>query len=478
MVVTALLLLSGCAVGPNYRPPEVSVPAAFTGAAAATPSTNATLPLAEWWQIFEDPQLNRLLQQAAVANLDLRLAAARVREVRAESGVVRSRLLPQVNASGSYDRSRLSENSLNGQAIQAAGQDLSADTYTGGFSLNWELDIFGGRRRALEASLAELSAAEETQHGVRVAILAEVGLQYLELRGRQKQLAVAADNLRSQEETLELIRDRRKAGLSSDLEVNQAAAQVATTRSLIPPLEQRRQQALHRLGILLGQAPTALESELAAVQPLPSAVPRIPLGLPSDLLRRRPDIRRAEREVAATTARIGVATADLFPKFYLTGAAGLQSLDAGDFFTQGSRFWSLGPSLNWPVFTAGRIRQQIEVQNARQEQSLVRYEQTVLTSLEEVENALVAYGQEQLRLEALAEAERSTARTVELAQQRYRGGLVDFLNVLESQRSLFSVQEQRIASERQQGQNLILLYRALGGGWEAPTTPTAVAATP
>ena len=263
-----------------------------------------------------------------------------------------------------------------------------------------------------------------------------------------------------------LTRDRFKAGLASELDTARAEAQAANTASLIPLLEQDIQRSIHRLSILIGKEPAELESQLVAVAPIPRGVPGIPVGLPSDLLRRRPDVRQAEREVAAATARIGVATADLFPRFFLTGAAGLQSLNASDFFDAGSRFWSIGPSVRWPIFTAGRIRQNIRVQNARQEQAAIRYEQTVLTSLEEVENALVACGKEQEHHQALVESESANLRAVELADQRYRSGLEDFLNVLETQRTLLAVQDGLARSERTEGQNLVRLYKALGGGWE------------
>jgi outer membrane protein, multidrug efflux system len=250
------------------------------------------------------------------------------------------------------------------------------------------------------------------------------------------------------------------------LDTARAEAQAANTRSLLPLLEQDIQRSIHRLSILIGKEPAELEAQLAVAAPIPPATPGIPVGLPSELLRRRPDIRQAERELAAATARIGVATADLFPRFFLTGAAGLESLNASDFFTAGSRFWSLGPSMHWPVFSAGRIRQNIKVQNARQEQALIRYEQTVLTSLEEVENALVACGKEEEHHRALAQSEAANRRAVELADQRYRSGLVDFLNVLETQRSLLAVQDDLARSDRTRDQNLVRLYKALGGGWQ------------
>jgi len=253
------------------------------------------------------------------------------------------------------------------------------------------------------------------------------------------------------------------------LDTARAEAQTANTRSLVPLLEQDIQRSIHRLSILIGKQPGELQGELSSPAPIPVATPSIPVGLPSDLIRRRPDIRQAEREVASTTARIGVATADLFPRFFLTGAAGLQSLNASDFFNAGSRFWSIGPSMRWPIFSGGRIRQNIKVQDARQEQSLIRYEQVVLTSLEEVENALVACAKEEEHHQALIQSEAANRRAVELADQRYRSGLVDFLNVLETQRSLLAVQDDLTRSERTTDQNLVRLYKALGGGWDGET---------
>jgi NodT family efflux transporter outer membrane factor (OMF) lipoprotein len=441
------------------------VPAAYPQQLTAA-TNQVPQELARWWRVFRDPQLDSLIEQATLSNLDLRLAQARVREARAQAGVARSALGPQVDANGSYSRQRLSENAPDGLLARGTGHSLEQNFFNAGFDMNWELDVFGGNRRALQAAQADLGATEESRRSVLITVIGEVGLNYLDLRGLQKQLAVAKDNLRLQEQTLALTRDRFRAGLASELDTARAEAQVANTRSQVPLLEQDIQRSIHRLSILIGKEPAQLESQLIAAAPIPAAVPGIPLGLPSDLLRRRPDIRQAEREVAAATARVGVATADLFPRFFLTGVAGLQSLNASDFFNAGSRFWSIGPSMQWPVFSAGRIRQNIKVQNAREEQSLIRYEQAVLTSLEEVDNALVSCGKEQEHHEALVQSEVANRRAVELADERYRSGLVDFLNVLETQRSLLDVQDQLARSERTMDQNLVRLYKALGGGWE------------
>lgn len=463
-------LAAGCRVGPDYETPRNALPAAYSGAAKARAlSPDPAVKLSAWWTVFQDETLAGLIRTATASNLEVRVAAARVQEARALRGMTWAGLFPGVDARGGYQRSRLSGNSLGGQQAAAAGQSLENGSFEGAFDMSWELDVFGGTRRAVEAATAEVDASVESGRAVLVSVLAEVGLSYLDVRGAQRQLAVARANLRAQEDTLALTRDRFQSGLASELDPARAAAQVATTRALIPVLEEVRERAIHRLGVLLGQAPGELAPVLGVEAPIPSAPPRVPLGLPSDLVRQRPDIRQAERQLAAATARIGEATADLFPKFYLTAAAGLHSVEATDFLDGGSRFWTLGPSLRWPVFSAGKIRQNIRVQSARQEQALLRYEQVVLLSLEEVQNALVAFGQEQERHQALQEAETASRRARVLADERYRGGLVDYLDVLEAERSLLVTQDAVAQSERRLSQNLVRLFKSLGGGWENPS---------
>lgn len=283
----------------------------------------------------------------------------------------------------------------------------------------------------------------------------------------QRRMAIAQDNIRSQQETLELTQARFDAGLTSQLDVVQAASRLATTQAQVPTLEASLKQGVHRLGVLLGLAPGALLSELSQAAPIPPVPPEVPVGLPADLLRRRPDVRRAERQVAAATARIGVAVADLFPKLSLTGTLGFQSNRLADLPLGSSRFWSIGPALSWPIFDAGRIRANIQVQNVREGQRLTQYEQVVLTSLEDVENALVAYSREQTRRSRLAEAVEANQRAVELANELYIRGLGDFLHVLESQRSLFASQSDLVQSEATVSSSVVALYKALGGGWQS-----------
>ncbi len=473
-------VLSGCQVGPNYHQPTTSnLPASFDHADQLSASTHAVpIDPATWWTVFHDPQLDSLIRSAGASNLDLRIASARVLEAKALRGVARSAWMPNLDASGAASRSRGSENAQAGRQARALGGSLVGNQFESGFDMSWEVDVFGGVRRGVEAADAELGASEATRRDVMVSVLSEVGLTYLDLRGAQRQLAVARDNLRLQQDALALATDRLRSGLVSESDAARAALEVATTRSRIPPLEESCDRAIHRLGILLGRSPNSLRLELTASNPIPTTPPRIPVGLPSELIRRRPDIQVAERRLAAATARVGQATAEYFPKFYLTGAAGLQSIDSSDFFNAGSRFWTLGPSLRWPILNGGRIRQSIRIQNARQEQAALVYEQTVLRSLEEVENALVAFGHEQERHEALIESQSAAARSHQIALDRYRGGLTDFISVLDAERSLLASQDSVAQSDRLLGQHLVRLFKALGGGWEATDSTHQLAALP
>jgi outer membrane protein, multidrug efflux system len=470
-----LVGIMGCTVGPNFRMPDMRLPATWS----EVPQNGVTtqpLHMAQWWKTFNDPGLDALIERAVQSNLDLRLAQARMRESRALRGVAAADLWPTIDVSGSYARNRRSENVSAAQGGPANGSPASGgaafgkleqDLFQSGFDASWEVDLFGGVRRSIEAADADLAASVEDLRDVLVTLLAEVARNYVEVRGFQRRITIAQDNIRSQQETLELTQARFDAGLTSQLDVVQAASQLATTQAQVPTLETSLKQGIHRLSVLLGQAPGVLLSEVSQAAPIPPGPLEVPVGLPSDLLRRRPDVRRAERQVAAATARVGVAVADLFPKLSLTGSLGLQSNLLADLPLGSSRFWSIGPTLSWPLFDAGRIRANIQVQNAREEQRLTQYAQAVLTSLEDVENALVAYSREQTRRNRLAEAVAANRRAVELANELYTRGLGDFLNVLESQRSLFSSQSDLVQSEATVSSNVVALYKALGGGWQS-----------
>ncbi len=471
----AFVLFQGCAVGPNFQPPKTTAPAQWS-APMSGGETNLEPSLASWWKSFNDPQLDSLVERAVRTNQDLRIAEARVREARAFYRIASSQLWPTVDAGGSYARENQSKNQpILGSLPMPSGIPFENNVYQAGFDASWEIDVFGGNRRAVEAGKAEVAAAEFGRRNVLVTLLGEVARNYVELRGCQRRLEIANKNLKTQQEALALTEDRFKNGLTSDLDVQQAATLLANTRAVIPMLETGIQGYIHRLGVLLGQPPEALLAELSAPAPIPSAPPIVPAGLPSELLRRRPDIQQAERQLAASTARIGVATADLFPKFSLTGIAGYESTSASDWFSGGSKFWSLGPTVQWRIFDAGRIRANIRVQNARQEQALAAYEKTVLMSFEDVENSLVAYAKEQIRRRSLEDAVESSQDSLHLANQLYANGLASFINVLDAERSLYQAEDALVQSDKAVTQNLISLYKALGGGWETLEQPSRLA---
>ena len=466
-----LFLAAGCAVGPDYKPPEVSAPATWQEGAQRGVDTQ-TADMAGWWKSFNDPLLDSLVERAVKSNLDLRIAEARIRESRALIDVTAAGLWPSLNVSGSYSRNRVSQNGAfsgnpsSSSSSFAGGGKLENSFYRTGFDSDWELDVFGGTRRQVEAARATLEASIEERRSVLVTLLGDVAKNYIDLRGLQRRLAVAQANLRAQQDTLDLTRIRFNAGLASDFDVAQAEGQAKTTEAQIPTLQTALKQTAYGIDILLGAQPGSTRDELAKDALIPALPPEAHVGLPVDLLRRRPDIRSAERQLAAATAQVGAATADLYPKFSLTGNFGLQSISASDWFTGRSRFWSIGPTITWPVFDAGRIRATIEVRNAQQEQALRLYERSVLTAFQDVENALVNYGNEQTRYRSLLEAVAANRRAVQMANDLYTQGLVPFLNVLDSQRTLYSSESDLAVSEASLASNLVALYKALGGGWE------------
>ncbi len=462
-LLAGLLPLAGCLVGPDYHTPETATPAQWSSPLAGG-TTNLSAGDAAWWKTFHDAELDSLVTRAVQSNLDLRAASARVREARAARGIVVADLYPGVNTSAAYQRERVS---ANGFPPFPPGVPLDANIYQAGFDAAWELDVFGGTRRAVQAADADIAAAEFGRREVLVSLLGEVARNYVEARGFQRHLVIAHQNIEAQQDVVNLTRDRFNAGLSGELDVQQAATQLSSLESQVPALETGFSQSAHRLAVLLGRPPGALMEELAAEAPIPVPPPAVPVGLPSELLRRRPDVRRAERNLAAANARIGAATADLFPKFSLTGDIGLQSVSASDWFTAGSRFWSAGPTVQWRIFDAGRIRANIRVQNAREEQALAGYEVTVLNSMEDVEDALTAYAKEQVRHQSLADAVRSSEQAVEISDQLYQNGLADFLSVLEARRALYIGQDALVQSERTVTLDLVALYKALGGGWKS-----------
>ncbi len=451
------LTLTGCAVGPDFQRPRADLPANWVNASAANAQAVSDQELRSWWTKFNDPQLTSLIERARAANLDLRMAAARVRQARASKGIAFAALGPTVDASGSYTRSR---NATTG---------VKADLYQAGFDAGWELDLFGGARRGVEAAEADLAAAQEGQSGVLVSLAAEVASNYITLRTTQQRLAVARQNLAAQEKTAEITRQLYAAGFSNRLDLSNAEAQRATTAAEMPVLEAAVRQTMHNLAVLLGLPPGALLTELTPPAVVPVAATEVPTGIPSDLLRRRPDIRQAEAALHGATARIGVATADLFPRFTLSGAMNFSDPSLGSLFTWAARGWTFGPSVSWRLFDTGRTLANIELQKAMQEEEGLAYQKTVLVALQEVENSLVAASKEKEHQQALTEAVAANQRATELATRLYRAGETDFLSVLVAQRSLYAAQDALAQSTGTVATDLVALYKALGGGWEEKT---------
>lgn len=470
-VALALLLAatappSGCAVGPRYARPALPERAAWAASAPGTSAASAEAELATWWSAFDDPVLASLVERAATSNLDLLQAQARVREARARRRGSAAELAPSVTGSASAARSWASEE---------AGSGAASNLFQAGLDASWEVDLFGGKRRALEAAGASEQAAVEDARDVRVSLVAEVGLTYLELRTAEARLSVARRSLATLQETADLTRWRAEAGLTTQLDAEQARANLAQQRAALPPLERTVASDRNALAVLLALQPGALDAELAVARPVPSASRDVAVGVPADALRRRPDVRRAERELAAQTAQVGVAKAARFPSLTLSGSVGLESLRAGDLLGASAVTSSLGAGLLAPIFDAGRLARAVEVQEAVLEQSLLAYRAALLGALQEVEDALVALDREHARRAALAEAADAARQAAALARDQYQAGLVAFTSVLDAERTQLTVEDALATSEGEVGADLVRLYEALGGGWAAGAAPATVA---
>ena len=462
--LASAVCLGGCAVGPNYHPPRTEVDAAFANAA----QTNLDVSPAEtnWWRNFNDPTLERVVEAAIAANHDLRIATARVREARALRTVAVLDLFPTVTTGAGYSQSLSSKDSI---PFPLPRNERELQLYDAGFDATWEVDIFGRLRRSLEASTAGVAALEASRRDVYVTLISEVARNYFELRGAQKGLDVARQNATNQMETLEITLAKLKGGRGTELDSARARTQLNATLALIPPLESAIQRTIYRLSVLSGRQPTALEAELSPPAPLPSLPTLVTIGSPEDLLRRRPDIRAAERSLAAATARIGVATADLFPRVTFNGNLGVSANEVSGLFKAGADTYAFGPRISWAALDLGRVRARIKAADARTEAELAFYEKTVLAALEDTEGALVEFGRVRARRDLLEASAKSAQQAVELATQRYHGGVEEFLTVLDAQRTLLSIQEQLTLSQTRAATALVAVYKALGGGWETET---------
>lgn len=456
-------LLTACAVGPTYVKPDTRVAASFNTLNAATYSSEPALET--FWTQFGDETLNRLIAESLAANHDLRIAQARFAEARAARGEARLDLAPTVTASAGYTQRRLAQSERVGPVPR------ETELYDAGFDAYWELDFFGGVRRGVEARNAEVGAAEANLRDAQTIVIAEVARTYFELRGQQSQLGVARRNVDNQAETLKLTRVRLDAGRGTELDTSRAQAQLSATLASIGPLEAAVARSIHRLSVLTGREPSAWSVALTPVQELPALPPIVAVGNPADLLRRRPDIRVTERNLAAATARIGVAVADLFPKVTFIGSIGYAADRSDGLGDSGTNTHLIAPFISWAAFDLGRVRAQIAGARARNEASLALYEQTVLRALEETEDALVTHARTRERLEHIAESERASRTAAQLARARYDGGMVDFLEVLDAERTLLAAEDSLAQTRTATATSLIAVYKALGGGWEGAPRP-------
>jgi NodT family efflux transporter outer membrane factor (OMF) lipoprotein len=469
-----------CTVGPNYRAPEPGVPPQFTAAALLPGGQTTGTPqaLTAWWDQFHDSQLNALIAQALKGNLDLQTAASRVRVARDQLIIADAARLPSVGADADVSALHLSQNSGlseftslfggGGGSGSANGLTLPGNnitTYTIGFDASWEIDLFGGVRRSVQAAQAVTEQAVWSQRDSEVSIAAEVANDYWLLRSLQGEIAVANDEVQQQTEMLSLLRARRQFGFVTDQDVRSQAAQLAQAKAALPDLESARQAQIHALGVLAGEAPEAMETQLSAAQALPAAPTQIPVGLPSDLLRRRPDVRAAERALAASSARIGVAVDALYPKLNLTGALDLVSLDLKHLLDIASRQYNATGALNWPLFQGGRGRANVRLAEEQNRQALYAYQSTILVALQEVEDALTRYGGEQKKNAALHDALSEAQAAEQIARRQFQIGLENIGPVLGAEAAVLQARMQLAQSDGALASDLVSLYKALGGGW-------------
>jgi len=455
--------LAGCAVGPNYKQPATPAAPQFAGAQGGPYS--AADAQGKFWTEFGDDTLNRLVDQALEANHDLRIALGRLVEARAIRREARFDLAPTVTAAGGYTKERFA-------AVDSpTGGPFNGRFYDAGFDAFWELDLFGRVRRSVEAQTAEVQGAEAGLRDAQVSVTAEVARTYFELRGAQAQLAVARRNVDNQRETLKLAETRLEAGRSTELDTSRAGSQLSSTLATIGPLEAQVARAIHRLAVLTGRQPNSLDDLLVPARELPDLPQISAVGDPAGLLRRRPDIRVAERELAASTARVGVAVGDLFPKVTFNGSFTYAGTEPASLGSSASRGYVIGPGISWAAFDLGRVQARIAQSHARADVALAGYEQTVLRALEETENALVTHARTRESLKDAADAARQSLTAAQIARTRYEGGLVDFLEVLDAERTQLAAEDRLAQSRTEAATSLIAVYKALGGGWEMAPPP-------
>jgi NodT family efflux transporter outer membrane factor (OMF) lipoprotein len=469
MIIALLMciMMCACQVGPDYRPHIMNVPEKWPdlereGEKALQAAE--TERLANWWITLDDPALSGLVKRVMEGNRNLKIALTRIRQARAAAGEAGKQLQPSVTGSSTYRRTQSGKPTADDPDPSAFS--VGSDYYNAGFDASWEIDLFGKKHRNLEAAAAELEASGEGYRAVLVSMVSEAVSGYVRLRTLQKQLEIVNNNLEIQEKALSVLEDKAAAGLIGSLQVQQARYNVENTRARLPGYRVSIEETLNTLAILLGRMPGDLHNELSSPAPIPVPGVEIVIGIPADLLRRRPDIRKAERALAAQTARVGAATADLYPSLRLTGALGLTASSLDNFFSDENAAMNISPFISIPLFNRNRIRDQIEIQNAIQERTLIEYETTVADAIKEVRDAIMAYGEEQKRYRMLTKGAAAAQMALEIADERFSSGLVDFLDVLDAQRALLSFEESKASSSGTITLGLIRLYKALGGGWD------------
>jgi NodT family efflux transporter outer membrane factor (OMF) lipoprotein len=472
----ALLSCASCAVGPDFSPPEPRAPATWSAAALESGGVTDSEPVAAWWTTFGESTMSSLIARGADSNLDVRAAVLRITEARAQRDVSAAAFFPTVGANASYSRARISETTATGAVftqlghvkipgVSAVGVPNPSNQFQLGADASWEIDLFGRIRRSIEAADAQLQASVEDRRAVLVSLSADVASGYIELRGAQLRKDVTQRALATEQELYDLTRQRQAAGLTTDLDVAGAGAQLDSTRALVPQLDGEVTQDINRLSLLLGREPEALRAELDTAAAVPPVPPLLPIGLPADLARRRPDIREAEAALHAATAQIGLAVGNLFPRLTLTAQGGAQSESASNLLKWASRFVTAGPVLEMPIFDGSRWAS-VRLQKVRAQEAALNYQRTVLTALHEVENALAAYRADRDRGLSLSAAVNESRDALELARSRYSSGVASFIDVLDAERNLQQNELMLAANTTAISTDLVSVYRALGGGWQ------------
>jgi len=458
--------LGGCAVGPNYHAPQIPVPDAFITAGSPA-KAGAGVDLSKWWEALGDRELNSLIERAIHANPDIEIALTRLQEVRTQEAAHLGAALPTISASAAGGRGTGSDLSRAGAqpALREADNkgNLAQIRQVAGVSASWELDLFGGYRRAIEAGRYDVAAATADRDVVLISVVADVARNYVDIRGLQSRLAILRNNIAAAMQSRDFQRIRFERGLTNELDLQLAQRELATLRAQLPVLTSQVSVLRGDLAVLLGEFPEKMAGELDKSGDLPKPPATVPTGIPPDLLRRRPDVRAAERQLAGATARIGLATAALFPHLVLSGGVGAQS---GGIGLQGSHIWAFGPSLYWPVLDFGQLDAQVDSADLQAHEKLIAYKKSIIAAVRDTDNAFAGFSAQEQRLEALGEARTASERALNLAQQRYERGLTDFLNVVDAEQQQFSLEDQYTAAEQNAADAFITLCQALGGGWE------------